>query len=74
VAKNRVHLDLAVKDLVSAKARIERFGGARVHGYESGGFLVTSDPEGNEFCLVPIASFDFDETGRAHYLDGLRDI
>ena len=53
-AKNRVHLDIAVVDLVGAKARIERLGGARVHGYESGGFLVMADPEGNEFCLYSI--------------------
>jgi predicted enzyme related to lactoylglutathione lyase len=70
-AKNRLHLDIAVADLMRAKARIERLGGARVHGYESGGFLVMADPEGNEFCLVPVEPFDFDENGRTHYLDGL---
>jgi predicted enzyme related to lactoylglutathione lyase len=70
-AKNRVHLDIAVNDVVRAKARIERLGGARVRGYERGGFLVMADPEGNEFCLVPAESFEFDESGRAAYLDGL---
>jgi hypothetical protein len=54
VEKNRVHLDIAVRDLVGAKARIEELGGRRVHGYESGGFLVMADPEANEFCLVPV--------------------
>jgi predicted enzyme related to lactoylglutathione lyase len=69
--KNRVHLDIAVSDLVGAKARIEDLGGRRVHGYERGGFLVMADPEGNEFCLVPSESFEFDESGRADYLDEL---
>jgi predicted enzyme related to lactoylglutathione lyase len=72
--KNRVHLDLGVNDLVRAKERVERLGGARVPGYESGGFLVMADPEGNEFCLIPLAPFEFDESGRAHYLDELDDI
>jgi predicted enzyme related to lactoylglutathione lyase len=72
--KNRVHVDVAAKDVVRAKARIERLGGSRVHSYESGGFLVMADPEGNEFCLVPAEPFEFDETGRAAYLDGLDDI
>jgi predicted enzyme related to lactoylglutathione lyase len=71
VEKNRVHLDIAVNDLVEAKARIEELGGRRVHGYESGGFLVMADPEGNEFCLVPVEPFEFDESGRTDYLDGL---
>jgi predicted enzyme related to lactoylglutathione lyase len=70
-AKNRVHLDIAVADLVRAKERIERLGGVRVDGYERGGFLVMADPEGNEFCLVPVQPFDFDESGRTQYLDGL---
>ena len=29
------------------------------------------DPEGNEFCVVPQEPVDFDDTGRAHYLDAL---
>lgn len=69
--KNRVHLDISVADLVVAKARIEALGGCRIEGYESGGFLVMTDPEGNEFCLVPAAPFRFDESGRADYLDKL---
>jgi predicted enzyme related to lactoylglutathione lyase len=69
--KNRVHLDLSVADVVAAKARIEYLGGRRTNGYDAGGFLVMADPEGNEFCLVPAATFSFDESGRADYLDGL---
>ena len=71
VEKNRVHLDIAASDLVGAKARIEQLGGRRVHGYERGGFLVMADPEGNEFCLIPVEPFEFDESGRTNYLDGL---
>jgi predicted enzyme related to lactoylglutathione lyase len=70
-AKNRVHLDISVPDLVVAKTRIEALGGRRVDGYESGGFLVMADPEGNEFCLVPATPFTFDEEGRSDYLDNL---
>lgn len=69
--KNRVHLDIAATDLVVAKARVEALGGRRVEGYESGGFLVMADPEGNEFCLVPAAPIRFDERGRTDYLDEL---
>jgi predicted enzyme related to lactoylglutathione lyase len=71
VEKNRVHLDIAASDLVGAKARIEELGGRRVRGYESGGFLVMADPEGNELCVIPVEPFDFDESGRTDYLDGL---
>jgi hypothetical protein len=30
-----------------------------------------SDPEGNEFCVIPSAPFDLDDPGRADCLDGL---
>jgi|SRR5438067_8464395 len=69
--KNRVHLDISVPDLVAAKTRIEALGGYRVAGYERGGYLVMADPEGNEFCLIPAAPFEFDEQGRTDYLDQL---
>jgi predicted enzyme related to lactoylglutathione lyase len=69
--KNRVHVDLSVRDLVATKARIEALGGHRVEGYERGGFLVMADPEGNEFCLIPSEPFEFDEHGHADYLDEL---
>jgi predicted enzyme related to lactoylglutathione lyase len=71
VQKNRVHLDIAASDLVGAKARIEELGGSRVQGYESGGFLVMADPEGNEFCLIPVEPFEFDDNGRTNYLNGI---
>ena len=67
--KNRVHLDVAVPDVAAAKLRIEALGGRRADGFEDGGFLVMADPEGNEFCVVPTAPFDFDEQGHTNYLD-----
>jgi predicted enzyme related to lactoylglutathione lyase len=71
VGKSRIHLDIAVPDVVRAKGQIEALGGRRVEGYEDGGFLVMADPEGNEFCVIPSIPFHFDEQGRADYLDHL---
>ena len=69
--KNRLHLDVSAADVAAAKVRIEALDGRRVDGFEPGGFLVMADPEGNEFCVVPSAPFDFDEQGRANYLDNM---
>jgi predicted enzyme related to lactoylglutathione lyase len=69
--KNRVHLDISVSDVAATSRRIEALGGSRVEGYERGGFLVMADPEGNEFCVIPSAPFNFDDQGRADYLDHL---
>jgi len=69
LGKNRVHLDIAVRDVAAARRRIEDLGGRRVPGYERGGFLVMADPEGNEFCLIPVEPFDVDDEGRTDYLD-----
>jgi len=71
VGKNRVHLDISASDVAATTRRIEALGGSRVEGYESGGFLVMADPEGNEFCVIPTAPFELDDAGRADYLDGL---
>jgi predicted enzyme related to lactoylglutathione lyase len=53
--KNRLHLDLHVEDLEAATAVVERLGGSRgidvaEYGYS---WRTMTDPEGNEFCLVP---------------------
>ena len=66
--KNRLHLDLGSSDPVSEGRRVESLGGRRAPGYESGGFLVMADPEGNEFCVIPRDPFDLDDEGRASYL------
>jgi predicted enzyme related to lactoylglutathione lyase len=71
LGKNRMHLDIAVPDLVAGRMRVEGLGGRRVEGYELGGFLVMADPEGNAFCLIPLAPFQLDDDGRADYLDRL---
>jgi predicted enzyme related to lactoylglutathione lyase len=70
--KNRWHPDFRITgDFEGAIHRIEASGGKRVTGYEDGGFLVMSDPEGNEFCLIPDGvSIGMDDDGNAHYLDG----
>jgi hypothetical protein len=52
-SKNRVQIDITGQDLLTIKQRVESLRGARVDGYEDGGFLVLADPEGNEFCAVP---------------------
>jgi predicted enzyme related to lactoylglutathione lyase len=52
--KNRVHLDLRVKDFDAALIRVQELGGhfaTEVIDPEER-FLVVTDPEGNEFCLV----------------------
>jgi predicted enzyme related to lactoylglutathione lyase len=68
--KNRVHVDLISDDIVAVARRVEELGGRRVPGYESGGFLVMADPEGNEFCVLP-AAFDMDKDGNVDYLNGV---
>jgi predicted enzyme related to lactoylglutathione lyase len=69
-SKNRVHIDISGPDLLTLKGRVESLGGARVDGYEDGGFLVMADPEGNEFCIVPEV-LSIDDSGRAAYLRDL---
>lgn len=68
--KNRVHLDLAAADPAAEQRRIEALGGRRLHAYADGGFLVMADPEGNEFCVLPVGPLEMDDEGRVHYLDG----
>jgi predicted enzyme related to lactoylglutathione lyase len=68
--KNRVHIDVSGPDVGAIKQLVESLGGNRVPGYDDGGFLVMADPEGNEFCVLP-DSASLDDSGRAHYLDGL---
>ena len=51
---NRVHLDLGVKDLAAAEARVLELGGSVLERHELEGFrwIVFADPGGNEFCIV----------------------
>jgi catechol 2,3-dioxygenase-like lactoylglutathione lyase family enzyme len=54
-AKNRLHLDLHVADVEGEAQRLEALGATRVRRVDEFGFfwVVLSDPEGNEFCVVP---------------------
>ena len=57
-AKNRVHLDVAVDDVVGAADAAEALGATRqgaVHADSVGTFQVLLDPEGNEWCVVRAA-------------------
>jgi len=53
--KNRVHLDVDVRDIEEAIAAAIALGATRqgdVVYDEIGGFQVMLDPEGNEFCFI----------------------
>jgi predicted enzyme related to lactoylglutathione lyase len=57
-AKNRLHLDVAVDDVVAAADAAEALGAVRVgapHADSVGTFQVLLDPEGNEWCVVRAA-------------------
>ena len=62
-------LNISGPDIGDVKRRVEALGGHRIDGYEDGGFLVMADPEGNEFCVVPTGTIDFDEEGRTRFGD-----
>jgi predicted enzyme related to lactoylglutathione lyase len=53
--KNRLHLDIRVRDVEAANARIVALGGRVLNDVSDEGFnwRVVADPEGNEFCLLP---------------------
>ncbi|MET1002257.1 MAG: VOC family protein [Acidimicrobiia bacterium] len=51
--KNRVHLDLRPDDRDAEVARVEALGARRVDiGQGERSWVVLSDPEGNEFCIL----------------------
>lgn len=57
--KNRVHPDVEVADLEQALKQVKALGGrlvSRVRSKVGGSFIVCTDPDGNEFCLVPVAT------------------
>ena len=54
--KNRLHLDLKVSEETGRHAEVARITGlggqiVREVADEAGGFVVMTDPEGNEFCI-----------------------
>ncbi len=52
--KNRVHIDLDVADLDAAVGRAQELGGRRLRAVSEYGieWVVMTDPDGNEFCLI----------------------
>jgi predicted enzyme related to lactoylglutathione lyase len=66
--KNRMHFDITSPDPPAEQQRVEALGGRRLEEYDSGGFLVMADLEGNEFCIIPEGPFEADDEGRADYL------
>jgi hypothetical protein len=56
VVKNRLHLDVSVKDVDEACARLEGLGARRRDDddfHEQGySWRRMADPDGNEFCLI----------------------
>jgi predicted enzyme related to lactoylglutathione lyase len=67
-SKNRMHLDIQVKNLQPELARLTELG-ARVivPTHDDAGFLTTvlADPQGNEFCLIvpPTDGYDWGQLG-----------
>jgi predicted enzyme related to lactoylglutathione lyase len=54
-SKVRIHLDIQVDDIDTARKQVERLGGrwsGERHDYDEGAVMVMQDPEGHEFCLV----------------------
>jgi catechol 2,3-dioxygenase-like lactoylglutathione lyase family enzyme len=52
-AKNRLHLDLRPKDQAAEVARLEALGARRTDvGQRDVSWVVLTDPDGNEFCVL----------------------
>lgn len=49
--KNRVHLDVLADDLDSEVERLAKLGATELARHS--GWVVMTDPEGNEFCVQP---------------------
>lgn len=54
--KNRLHLDIVVPDLPASVERARELGARQVFERRTGytWFIVLTDPEGNQFCLVDL--------------------
>ena len=54
-AKNRLHLDLRAGEIADEVTRLVALGARLAEGQSSTGQTVMIDPEGNEFCLMPVS-------------------
>jgi predicted enzyme related to lactoylglutathione lyase len=55
IAKVRIHLDIQVDDIGTARRQVEDLGGrwsGERHDYDEGVVMVMHDPEEDEFCLI----------------------
>lgn len=55
--KNRLHLDLRVSDMEQEVTRLQAQGARRIEevaGKTGKRWTVMADPEGNEFCVIPV--------------------
>ena len=53
--KNRLHLDLRSHDITAATTHALKVGASHADDvYDGGEWQVLRDPEGNEFCIVPL--------------------
>lgn len=52
--KNRMHVDLMVRDLEVAKQKVVDSGGSLIEEHQQDDYhwWVVGDPEGNEFCII----------------------
>ncbi|VAW06105.1 hypothetical protein MNBD_ACTINO02-218 [hydrothermal vent metagenome] len=53
--KNRIHLDMRSRDVKATVARVVSLGGSHMadHQLDDIAWAVVTDPEGNEFCVLP---------------------
>lgn len=51
--KNRVHIDVDTADVAGELARIATLGGRELQRFGDG-HVIVADPEGNEFCVMPV--------------------
>ncbi len=62
---SRVHIDIEADDVAAEVARLEMHGAKRIADIR--GWVVMEAPTGQRFCVVPVASADFEN--KAHTWD-----
>ena len=52
--KNRMHMDLMVRDLEAVRQKVLDLGGSLIEEHQDSEYhwWVVADPEGNEFCII----------------------